>query len=100
MATIQVQNPILSPQARARLGQEIERERPNNRSFVVWKRKSCTCHNALHGDITALAEPQRSVSVLVQPLPVPLGQQLLVVVREVVHVKVLHCVVLQQSICY
>ena len=63
-------------------------------------KKTPTCYDALHGDVTALAEPQRSVSVLVQPLPVPLGQQLLVVVREVVHVKVLHCVVLQQSICY
>ena len=60
-------------------------------------KKTPTCYDALHGDVAALAEPQRGVSVLVQPLPVPLRQQLLVVVGEVVHVKVLHGVVLQKE---
>ena len=99
--------PTPSSQDRAHPGRGIERElfKQHNKcssEILKWQTNEIilpTCYNALHGDVAALAEPQRGVSVLVQPLPISLCQQLLVVVGEVVHVKVLYSVVLQKNIC-
>ena len=86
--------PTSSPQDRTHLGPGIEQNSSNNPTYVAtvkWQtseRNTPTCYDALHGYVAALAEPERDVFLLVQPLPVPLVQQRQVLQFEVVGVKI------------
>ena len=59
-----------------------------------------TFHDTLAGDVAALAEPERGVLALVQPLPVPLVESLLVLDLEILRVELLHAEVAHKLVLH
>ena len=59
-----------------------------------------TFHDTLAGDVAALAEPEGGVLALVQPLPVPLVESLLVLDLEILRVELLHAEVAHKLVLH
>ena len=59
-----------------------------------------TFHDTLAGDVASLAEPEGGVLALVQPLPVPLVESLLVLDLEILRVELLHAEVAHKLVLH
>ena len=59
-----------------------------------------TFHDTLAGDVASLAEPHRDVVVVIQPLPVPLVESLLVLDLEILRVELLHAEVAHKLVLH